>query len=140
ANFTSEQELMNRAVVRLQEAGFDVLQVTETTINIAGSARTYETAFNTSIVAEERPTLKSGRKEDLATFIESTNAERPGLISTRGTAFADLLEGVAIEEPYYLMTPSIFAPPRTYWHLDVPGDVSVGCNADQAHRSGITGR
>ena len=28
----------------------------------------------------------------------------------------------------------------SYWHLDVPADVSLGCNADRAHRAGITGR
>ena len=33
-----------------------------------------------------------------------------------------------------------FAPPKAYWHLDVPADVSLGVNADQAHRAGITGR
>jgi subtilisin family serine protease len=27
-----------------------------------------------------------------------------------------------------------------YWHLDVPADVSLGVNADKAHRSGTTGR
>ena len=26
-----------------------------------------------------------------------------------------------------------------YWHLDVPADVSLGCNADRAHRGGTTG-
>jgi subtilisin family serine protease len=34
----------------------------------------------------------------------------------------------------------VFAPPKAYWHLDVPGDVSLGVNADRAHRGGVTGR
>jgi subtilisin family serine protease len=34
---------------------------------------------------------------------------------------------------------SIFPPTRSYWHLDVPGDVSLGCNADRAHRGAVTG-
>src|SRR5262249_57393292 len=63
-----------------------------------------------------------------------------GMLSTAATPFADLLEGVAIEEPYYYMAPSIFAPTKAYWHLDVPAGVSLGCNADRAHRAGITGK
>ena len=55
------------------------------------------------------------------------------------TPFADVLEGVAIEEPRYFHQ-NIFAPPKAYWHLDVPGGVSLGVNADRAHRGGITGR
>ena len=51
-----------------------------------------------------------------------------------------MLEGVAIEEPRYFMAPSAFPPSVDYWHLDAPGDVSLGCNADRAHRGAITGR
>src|SRR5258706_4353919 len=36
--------------------------------------------------------------------------------------------------------PSMFAPLKSYWHLRLPGDVSLGCNADKAHRAGITGK
>jgi subtilisin family serine protease len=50
-----------------------------------------------------------------------------------------VLEGVAIEEPVFLATPTSFPPTVDYWHLDVPADVSLGCNADRAHRSGVTG-
>ena len=59
-NFFSEQELMDRAVGRLQEAGFEVLQVTQTTIHIAGSKKTYADAFNTQLYTEERPVIKPG--------------------------------------------------------------------------------
>ncbi|HEY7282771.1 MAG TPA: S8 family serine peptidase, partial [Actinomycetota bacterium] len=47
--------------------------------------------------------------------------------------------GVAIEEPRYFMQ-NPFPPPKAYWHLDVPADVSLGLNADKAHRTGITGK
>jgi len=42
ASFTCEEALINLAAQRLKSAGFDVLQITESTINIAGSAQTYE--------------------------------------------------------------------------------------------------
>ncbi len=138
-NFASDPDLVQQAAYRLQEAGFEVLQLTSIMINIAGSRETYERAFNTKLVAEERPTIKETGREDTATFFDSPSTPISGLISTAGTAFEDLLEGVALEEPRYFMQ-SPFPPPKAYWHLDVPGDVSLGCNADRAHRDGVTGR
>ena len=38
------------------------------------------------------------------------------------------------------MAPSMFPPLKDYWHLDVPAGVSLACNADKAHRTGITGK
>lgn len=140
ANFFSEEDLVHRAALRLQEAGFDILQADSMMINIAGSQSTFERAFNTKITTEERDTVKESGKKDKATFFECPATDIPGLISTNGTPFDDVLEGVALEEPRYLMAPSFLAPPKGYWHLDVPGDVSAACNADRAHRSGITGR
>lgn len=140
ANFFSEQEVTTRAVNRLRDAGFEILQVTRLTINIAGSAETYQKAFNTRIIAEERPVIKRLGEVTTATFLDSPDTSLPGLIATIGTPFADVIEGVAIEEPRYFMTPSQFAPLKSYWHLGVPGDISLADNADRAHRSGITGR
>jgi subtilisin family serine protease len=139
-NFLSEEGLITRAVARLQEAGFTVLQASQLTINIAGSRSTYERAFNTQIVAEERPTIKELGVETTATYLECPDTDLPGLISAKGTAFDDLLEGVALEEPRYFMAASMFAPLKSYWHLRIPGDVSLGLNADRAHRGGITGK
>src|SRR5438045_2753756 len=77
---------------------------------------------------------ETGRKE------ATPNLTIPERIATTGTPFAVLIEGVAIEEPRYYMTPSQFAPLKAYWHLRVPADISLADNADRAHRSGITGR
>lgn len=138
-NFSTEPDLQRRAAIALQEAGFQVLQISPQTINIAGSRELFEQAFNTTITAEERPVIKP-TGEDTATFLECPATDMPGLIPVGGTRFSDLLEGVAIEEPRYFMAPSMFAPTKSYWHLRVPGDVSLGCNADKAHRGGITGK
>jgi subtilisin family serine protease len=140
ANFLSDPDLVNRAVLRLQDAGFEVLQVSALTINIAGSPETYKKAFETTIVADERSVLKELGERSTATFLDSSDTGLSGLINTVGTRFEDVLEGVAIEEPRYFMSPSMFAPLKSYWHLRVPGDISLGCNADRAHRGGITGR
>ena len=58
ANFASEGDLVMRAAASLEAAGFRVLQISPTTINIAGSRKTFEQAFGTKIVAEERPVIK----------------------------------------------------------------------------------
>lgn len=139
-NFTSEEEVITRAVNRLRDAGFQILQVSSMTINIAGSQTTYERAFNTKLVAEERSVIKPGGVQDTGTFIDCPDTEMSGLIATAGSTMGDLIEGVAIEEPMYAMGPSMFAPHKAYWHLDVPAGISLGCNADKAHRSGITGK
>jgi subtilisin family serine protease len=138
-SFTSDEELIWTAAARLEGAGFEVLQVSPITINIAGPPDLYRRAFATELVTEERPVIKEGAKEDTATFIDAPDTPLSGLIDVSGTQFADVLEGVAIEEPrYFHQNP--FAPPQPYWHLDVPGDVSLGMNADRAHRAGYTGR
>jgi subtilisin family serine protease len=140
SNFFSDEEVVNRTVNRLQDAGFEILQVSPLTINIAGDAKTYERAFNTKIYAEERPVIKELGRKDTATFLDSPDTTLPGLISTADTKFADLIEGVAIEEPRYFMATSMFPPLKAYWHLDVPAGISLGDNADRAHRAGITGK
>jgi subtilisin family serine protease len=139
-NFFSEERVIYDAVEKLKAAGFEILQISDTGINISATLRTYEKVFNTKIEPEERPVIKPGAVEDTATFWDTPDAEMPGLISTAGTQFEDVLEGVAIEEPRYYMSESMFPPTKEYWHLRMPGDVSLGCNADQAHRTCITGK
>lgn len=137
--FLSDDQVTHAAVIKLQEAGFQVLQVSQTTINIAGPPKLYQDVFNTSLEAEERAVIKGGAKKDTATFVDSPDTPLPGLISTSDSQLADVLEGVAIEEPIYFHQ-NAFAPNKSYWHLRVPGDVSLGVNADLAHRGGTTGR
>jgi subtilase family serine protease len=139
AEFVSEPDVVERAVNLLADAGFDVLQATPLMINFAGSKALFEAAFGTSLIAEERPVVKQQGVGETATFYDSPDTDVPGLIATGGTRFAEVLEGVAIEEPAYPATPTAFPPPKDYFHLDVPADVALGCNADKAHRGGTTG-
>ncbi|MCI0746772.1 MAG: S8 family serine peptidase, partial [Verrucomicrobia subdivision 3 bacterium] len=154
-NFYSDSQSVNAAVEKLRAEGFQVLNVGETTITIGGSAELYERVFKTKIVAQERPAIKEFGKETTATFLECPETEMPGLIDVSKSPLAGLLEGVALNEPVYYFqsaaaapalapmvapTPSPFAPPRPYWHLEVPAEVSLGMNADRARRAGYTGR
>ena len=139
-NFFSEGEVVEAAVARLSEAGFEILQISPMTINFAGTAAQFRRAFKTDIVVEDRPVIKEGARKDVAQFLDSPDTSLSGLIQTDGTNFADSIEGIALEEPRYPMAASMFAPLKSYWHLRVPGDVSLACNADRAHRAGITGK
>jgi subtilisin family serine protease len=139
-NFMSDEGVTRAAVGALEDAGFEILQVSPYTINIAAPIATYEKAFACKIVHEELPVIKPGAVADRATFFSTAESPVFGLISTKGTRFENFLEGVAIEVPRYPMVANAFAPKKAYWHLDVPHDVSLGCNADKAHRSGITGK
>ena len=77
----------------------------------------------------------------MAQFLDCPDSNLSGLVPTEGTKFEDSIEGIALEEPrYYMAGPSMFAPLKSYWHLRLPGDVSLACNADKAHRAGITGK
>jgi hypothetical protein len=140
ANFTSEDTMIQSAAARLREAGFQVLQASESLINICGTPKTYERAFNAAIEVHQQDVIKEMGVEDKAEFLDCHNCELPGMISVRGTEFEGLIEGVALEEPRYAMAANPFAPVTDYWHLDVPGGISLACNADRAHRAGITGK
>jgi hypothetical protein len=138
-DFMSDADVVTRAVDLLAEAGFEVLQATPLMINFTGAKEQFESAFGTALVAEERPVVKQRGIHASATFIDAPATDVPGLIVTGGTRFEDVLEGVALEEPSYLTAPTAFPPPQDYFHLDVPADVALGCNADLAHRGGTTG-
>ena len=137
---TSERDVVREAAAQLRTAGFSVVQVSNTTINIAGPPALYEQAFECRLTAEERPTRKAQSLDDTATFVECPDTDVPGLIATSGTAFSNLLEGVGLEEPRYYFSVSPLPPCDSYWRLDVPGGVSLAANADLAHRDGITGK
>ena len=137
--FYSDPGLVGAAIDQLREAGFEVLQTAPTTVTIAGPAGLYEEVFRTTIVAEERETLKYYGQSGTATFLECPDTDVPGLISPQDSPLMETIEGVALNEPVYPLAHA--APPtRSYWHLDVPADVSLGINADPAHRAGVTGR
>lgn len=139
-NYLSEREVTLNAVEDLKNAGFNVLQITNTTINISGSASDYKKAFGQEIIAEERESIKSGTEKEMVTYLDTTQTDVTGLIVPRSGKMANYIEGVAIETPYYTFAPNYLPPTKEYWHLNVPGDVSVGCNADRAHRAAITGK
>ncbi|HDR7677150.1 TPA: S8 family serine peptidase [Bacillus wiedmannii] len=163
SNFHSEPELIEPAVEKLRSEGFEVLQVGPISISIAAPPEVYERVFKTKIIPVERDVLKFNEKTT-STFLDTPDTDTPGLIDVSKSSLADVLEGIAIEEPRVRLgavqqpdlvtnvlteaernfmattNPSAFPPPKSYWHLNVPADISLGLNADRAHRDSITGR
>ena len=61
-NFQSERLVIDQAANMLAEAGFEVLQVNEYTINIAGTQKTFEQAFATKLQKNGRSSRKGDGK------------------------------------------------------------------------------
>ena len=78
-NFVSQADDIQRAAYRLQDSGFDVLQITDMSINIAGARSTYEQAFGTTLVSEDRPTIKERGRVEEATFFDSPDTPLSGI-------------------------------------------------------------
>jgi hypothetical protein len=68
-SFQSEPRTIENAVNQLHEAGFEVLQVTNFTINFAGSREKFEQAFKTKLIIKQRPVIKPGAVKAVAEFI-----------------------------------------------------------------------
>ena len=82
-NFFADSDTTERAAAQLRAAGFDVLQVTPLTINIAGSADTYRRAFGIRLEAQERMVIKPGIgvTSAISTTSEPVSVFRSRLIS-----------------------------------------------------------
>ena len=136
----SDDDVTERAMAALSDAGFEVLQATNLMVNFCGPRALFESAFGAHLFTEERMVFKPGGVEENATFIDNSDTSVPGLIDPMDTAFEGILDGIAIEEPYYLHTADPLPPTVDYFHLNVPDDVSLGLNAEHPHRAGITGK
>lgn len=138
-SFYSEPQLIKLAVDKLRSEGFNVLAQGQITITISAAPEVYERVFRTKIIPKERSVIKGGGYETTATFFDAPDTDIRGLIDTSQCSLANVLEGVAINEPLFYFD-SAFPPSKAYWHLEVPEDVSRGLNAHLAHAQGFTGR
>ena len=134
----SETSIVLAAAERLQTAGFQVLQTSSTTINIAGAPGLYERAFGVDLVADERPVRKEQGKEDTATFVECPQTDKPGLIDTAGTD-SPTSSRASPSRSRGTSWPTRCRPEGRVLAPEVPGDVAGRCNAERAHRRGTPG-
>jgi subtilisin family serine protease len=123
-------------MAQLQQAGFEILHATPVAINFAGPPSLFEQAFRTTIVEREIEIPRGAT----STYLDSPNTSVLGLISTAGTPFASVIEGVALEVPRYFLAESPLPPAVDYWHLEVPMGIALASNAAQVHQYGLTGQ
>lgn len=135
ASFSSHPKVVKAARNRLEDANFEILQVSPVTINFAADPEAIEKAARTKLVEKQYKRPNGGT----VTFIDSPDTELLGHVSTAGTPLADLIEGIAIEVPRDLMQPSPNPPLVNYPHLSVPGDIAINTNAAPLHQFGVTG-
>ncbi len=139
SDYYSEKKIVNKAVSKLKKAGFEVHCVAKTSISISGPKTLYEHYFGKSIHKASKTVLGSQDQQTTVSFYEVDSAASESFLSTDASPLADVIEGIAIaEEPIYFG--SAYAPTKNYWHLKVPGDVSMALNADLVHRTGNTGQ
>jgi subtilisin family serine protease len=139
ASFASLPGVSTAARQRLEAAGFEVLQVTAYSINFAGPPDAFERAFKIDLVEKE---VRVPNLSEPMTFLDAkqpTSQQVAGLLSTLATPFVDSIEGVALEVPRVYFAASPTPPQVGYWHLDVPDDVALHCNARVLQQFGVTG-
>ncbi|WP_089607828.1 S8 family serine peptidase [Bacillus cereus] len=151
--FYSDKSKIQNAVEKLKKHGFKVLNVGETSISIAASPSTFEKVFHTKIVAKELK-VPEITGQTSTTILDSTNSNMLGLIDTKNSDLADVLEGIAINEKAILHTPSMGnventntsgiispnPPKKDYYYLEPPHDLIKLLLAKEAHDIGITGK
>jgi subtilisin family serine protease len=128
--------VIRAATAQLRGAGFEILQVSPIAINFAGPPDLFEKAFRTKLVEKEVALVRG----NTTTHLDSPDTDMLGLISTTGTPFGQLIEGVALEVPRYFFAESALPPMADYWHLRVPEGVAVGSRAAEVHQYGIKGQ
>ncbi|MFI6499023.1 S8 family serine peptidase [Nonomuraea typhae] len=140
AQFTSTADVVTAACSMLLGAGFTLheMSAATSTFGVSGTRAAFESMFECELYARESPVLKSQGRVEPATFVDCRNTREQGLIRTAGTAVADVIEGVALEQARYYMADAL-APRKLYWHLRAPEGVAHHCKAQRAHQSGVTG-
>jgi len=134
---------LQRAATDLQRAGFEVLNIGRTSVNIAAPAEVYGAVLKARLERVERPMTKDLSQPGVAEFINSQDQSPFGEIDLLDTGWEDLLDGVAINAPaYYLQGPIPKATPplTTKPYLQVPTDLAMELRATLAHGEGITGK
>lgn len=137
-DFTPNKKSIKKAIQKLESLGFEVFANNGITISIAGSKELFEKVFDTTLTNKVKD-INSGGETEKVSYWDTPDNLPVGFLETAQSPLADVIEGIAISEPP-IHFENAFAPTKSYWHLRVPGDVSLGINADKAHRKGFTGK
>ncbi|MEM9118037.1 MAG: S8 family serine peptidase [Cyanobacteria bacterium P01_F01_bin.56] len=142
-SFHATPDQLSIAAERLRAAGFEVLDIGSSSINIAAAPEVYERGLGANLEVIERPATKDLGRREITDFINSADSAPLGEIDISQTPWNDILDGVAISEPaYFLQRAQLSAtPPQTNTrYLNVPDELAIELGATEAHAQGITGK
>jgi len=132
------------AADRLRASGFEILGISDVSINIAAAPELYERSFGADLEVIQRLVVQDFGKRGITKIINSVDQSPLGEIDISHTHWVDILDGVAINEPAYFLrqtTSLSHIPPTTNTrYLQVPDDLAVELGATLAHSHGIIGK
>jgi len=137
--YTSDRDVLQAAARELTQIGFEVLNIGDATISIAGRPEQFESVFGAKL---ERQHMERSASKDSVDYFRS--AEGPESYMLPPDRLSGIIEGVAIAEPpdYYeaALPPLVEAAANTYRYLFVPNEIGMLLNAERIHRMGTTGK
>lgn len=138
AAFTSDPDVSDEAVQRLEDRGFLVTERSEATISIAGTKQLFQDAFSIRLKKETTEVLEGVKAE----FYGISGEPETALIEAPSD-LQDVVEGAALSMPPTFFESAIsplFEPdPAAYRYLRLPDELAVLLRASRVHRAGATG-
>ena len=126
----------------LEKEGFEIMAESALGYSVAGPPVAFEEITGGRVETVE--VLQHAQRERLRymTFVDVVGNDQPaplGVASAKSKAAR--IDGIIIERPriYTSMFPSAIPPMSSRFHLRLPGDLSIGLSAAQAHRLGFQG-
>ena len=141
--FASEDAVVAEAVRELEGEGFEVLQVSPTTLSIAGTPKQFEDTFGVKLKKEKKEVIEGQEAVEFFAVAESEGGA--GLALQTPERLSGLIEGAAIAVPPEYCAASPIPPlarpvAGAYRYLFAPDDVALITNAARVHRLGTTGK
>jgi subtilase family serine protease len=139
--FYSEDSVIQAACNALRQRGFRILQVSPTTISIAGSPDLFQNVFGVELQKRSKEVLPGQEQEFFSVVGESAQQ-----VLQAPAELSNLIEGVTIPTPpTFFASPSPLPPlaqphPQAYRYLFVPNEVALMSRAARVHRNGTTGK
>lgn len=136
--FHAEESDTHDACNELMKLGFRVLQVSQTTVSIAGSRKLFQDVYGIRLRKQTAEVVEGQEVE----FLAAPGEPAEQLLKPPET-LANLIEGVVLSVPpiyFESPLPPIVPPdPAAYRYLFVPDEVGLILNANRVHRMGATG-
>lgn len=124
-----------QAITRLADLGFKVLAISPYSISLEGTSKLFTKTFGTELEPRNILQIQSSQPMVETSFF----APAIGATWDPPTSLSGFVERAYIQPPPIYFE-SVIPPRVSYYHLNVPHDVSLLMGASAVHRQGITGK